>query len=511
MKLSNKKIMPGLFIIASYLLIIVFRGFNYASGDVVDVMSYARYLQDNQLYNFDFYIQNISKIIPNERFIFSSLLSLMGSWIRFLPFIIHSVCIFIFIYFLYKIASLYIKSISLIFLMILTLLIPFAKVSLGGNELYYNMFIASFVAKVFGMASLYFFLTKRFTPVYILIIIATLIHPTVGIQLFIIYTLTIIFDDIISRKPFLRERYTGMLFYIITAGVYVLILFMKVESKNMNDDLYFEIFEFRNAHHFFPQYFPVSAYMVEGILIISGIFIMIRNRMNTLLRISLIILSGAIVYSFGVLVIKSDFILGTQWFKATIWLELVSLIAIFKFADELRFNYKLKSYNNQVLIIFIILTLAIVPMIFFGNKFFVSKPYEFAYGMNISPEEDIGILAKKYTPKNATFIYPVEFTGFKVYSERSAYIDFKSVVHRKDALPEWYSRIKEVYGIDIKDRRSGVNMFEKAGKNYSEINNEKLKILSQKGVDYIVQYSHVEMKLPILTQNREFKIYKLSL
>jgi arsenate reductase-like glutaredoxin family protein len=68
-----------------------------------------------------------------------------------------------------------------------------------------------------------------------------------------------------------------------------------------------------------------------------------------------------------------------------------------------------------------------------------------------------------------------------------------------------------VYGIDIKDRRSGVNMFEKAGKNYSEINNEKLKILSQKGVDYIVQYSDVEMKLPILTQNREFKIYKLSL
>lgn len=54
--------------------------------------------------------------------------------------------------------------------------------------------------------------------------------------------------------------------------------------------------------------------------------------------------------------------------------------------------------------------------------------------MNNSVEKDIGLDEKNLTGNDAVFIYPVDFTGFKVYSERSTFIDFKSGVHHKEVL-----------------------------------------------------------------------------
>ena len=89
--------------------------------------------------------------------------------------------------------------------------------------------------------------------------------------------------------------------------------------------------------------------------------------------------------------------------------------------------------------------------------------------MNLTQEEEIGLLAKQNTPKYAVFIYPMEFTGFKFYSERSIYVDFKSVVHRKDVLGNWYHRINMIYGVDINTRRERENLFKKAKENYLNI------------------------------------------
>ena len=232
--------------------------------------------------------------------------------------------------------------------------------------------------------------------------------------------------------------------------------------------------------------------------------------MHDLILICSVIIAGMIFYAIGVTVFKSDIIMSTQWFKATIWLELISLLAIFIYIENLWSKLKQKFTDNAVLVTLFLVSFISIFLIRTDSAYFDIKPYRFYYGMNISEEEDIGLKAKNLTGKDAVFIYPVDFTGFKVYSERSAYIDFKSVVHRKDALGEWYSKIKEVYGIDIHDRRSGQNLFSIADKKYTTLGPDKLKELKGKGVDYMVQDKETDFILPVVAQNKKFKVYILK-
>ncbi len=511
MKWANKNIEFFIYLLIVYLLILVFKGFNYASNDVVDVMAYARYLQDNTLFNSDFYVTHIAGTIPNERFIFSGFLSLLGTYLTWMPFVLHIIATLIFLTGIFRIFSLYLDSKPLIWLSILILLFPLYKFNLGGNELFYNMFIASYIAKVIGVWAIYFFLKNKYFISFILLIFSTLLHPTVGGQLFIIFIAAMLVNYIIgSKNENRRKTFWGIILYLLIAGIYLGLLLKEVNNPGISDKEYFEIFEFRNAHHFFPRYFPLKSYYIEILLYILGIYFMIIYKYENLLKLSLIIILGIIVYLTGAFLFEISLILSTQWFKSTIWLELFSLIAVMKYFEK-EFPVVLKSYFNKVLLIFLsIITLTSSILAVSGFSYFRQKPYRLFYGLNLSQEEDLGIKIKDNTEKNAVFVYPIEFTGFKFYSERSAYIDFKSVVHRRDALGEWYKRIKQIYGIDINTRKSGKNLFAIAKDNYKKVDIEKLSELKNLGIDYMVQYNDVVLDLPVIIKNNKYKVYQIK-
>lgn len=507
--LSNK-IEYFLFLLSVFALIIIFKGLNYASNDVVDVMSYARHLQDSSLFSKDFYVSNIASHLPNERIVFSGFLALFGKGLTFMPIVLHSIFTLIFLSGLYKILSLYINSKSLRWITILILLIPLYKFNLGGNELYYNMFISSFAAKTIGVWVIYFFLVNKKSYSFLLLIPATFFHPTVGLQLFILLCSGFVVDYFMhSNKPLKKNTKISLLLYVLIAGTYVYLLLTGVEQGGVDKDKYFEIFEFRNAHHFFPQYFPLKSYYVEIMIYVAGIYFMIIYKMDELLKLSFIIILGIIIYLIGIYGFKMTLILDSQWFKSTIWLELFSLIAIMKYFENEFGFIKFKAFDKITLSGMFFLNLVAVILIIGGNEYFKEKPYEFVYGLNLTPEEDIGVKIKEFSNKNDIFVYPMEFTGFKFYSERNAYVDFKSVVHRRDVLGEWYDRIKEVYGIDINTRRSGKDVFKAAKEKYKNIDNSQLLKLNEKGVDFIVQYNDVELNLPVVVKNEKYKVYKI--
>ena len=127
----------------------------------------------------------------------------------------------------------------------------------------------------------------------------------------------------------------------------------------------------------------------------------------------------------------------------------------------------------------------------------------------MSAEAEIALIAKDKTRIDATFIVPMHFTSFKYYSERSLYIDYKSVVHRKDALLLWYTRIQDVYHIDISDRQKGEDLYKLAKINYSNLDLEAMQALKEKGIDYLVTYSSVNYPLEIISSNEDYIIYKL--
>ena len=508
MKWINKNIEFFFYLISTFAIILVFKGFNYASNDVVDVMSYAKHLQDNTLFSNDFYVSHISTVVPNERYIFSTLLSLFGNALNWLPFFFHSIATLVFLMGLYRIFALFLTSKPLIWISILVLLLPLYKFNLGGNELFYNMFIASYVAKVFGIWAVYYFLKGEKFYSFILIIFSTLMHPAVGAQLFIIFVASGIVGYMSDNVHKINKKtLMGIGLYFVIAGVYIAILLKEVNNPGISDSEYFKIFEFRNAHHFFPQYFPLRSYYVELLLYVVGIYFMVIYKMEKLLNLSLVIILGIMIYLIGAFVFGLPLILSTQWFKSTIWLELFSLIAVMKYFEN-EFQFIKKAFFSKFVFTGLNATaMVVIIMALAGFNYFKQKPYRFVYGKNMSQEEDIGLKVKALTDKNAVFVYPMEFTGFKFYSERNAYIDFKSIVHRRDALGEWYKRINDIYGVDFDTRHSGKDIFKEAKKNFAKIDKSKLQYLKESGVEYIVEYRDVDLNLPVLVENSRYIVY----
>lgn len=508
----DNKLKSILFLVFTYLIILVFRGFEYASNDVVDVMSYARYLQDSSLFSKDFYIQNIITSMPNERIVFSYILSNFGFLLVWLPFAMHFAFTLLFLLGLFKISNIYIKSKGMIWLMILVLLGPLYKFNLGGNELFYNMFIASYVAKVFGVWAVYYILKDKRTFSYLLLIISTLLHPTVGGQLFILFVLMELYYLIFEKRQFELniKKIFPIFLYLFVAGYYLWLLLNAVNKSGVGNEKYFEIFEFRNAHHFFPQYFSIKNYIIEIAIYTIGLYSMFKWKYKRLLILSIIIILGIVVYVFGVLVFKIPLVLSTQWFKSTIWLELFSLIAITSYLSELLNQILRLKIDNIIFYGIGGISILLLVLSLSGVSYFKQKSYSFWSGLDLSEEEDIGLKVKSYSDKDAVFIYPMEFTGFKFYSERSAYIDFKSVVHRKDVLGEWYNRIERIYKIDITTRKSGEDLFKVAKSKYLEMDSEDIKYYKGLGINYLVQYSESSIALPIVVQNSRFKVYRIK-
>src|SRR5690606_21074202 len=87
-----------------------------------------------------------------------------------------------------------------------------------------------------------------------------------------------------------------------------------------------EILQFRLSHHFIPSTFPLISWIVTGILSI----IAITTFKGNLRRFGLIIVAGCILYF--VLYENLGWVKVTysQWYKTTIWLEYLGIVALFR-------------------------------------------------------------------------------------------------------------------------------------------------------------------------------------
>ncbi len=491
------------------MLLLAFRGFVFASSDMVEVINYSKHMIHSDLFSNDFYVSNISKVLPNERVVFSSVLKMLIGNFKYSIFAVHFLLTITMLIGLYLISSIYIKQKVFRWLTILILFGPLYKINLGGNELYYNMLISSFVAKVFGVWAFYSYLSSKKAIAIILILIATIIHPTVGSQLFIIVVLVMIFNYTYRGKGSLgAQEILSIVLYLAIGGGYIFYLLRAVHDFGIDKGLYFDIFEFRVPHHFFPQYFPLKSYIIEIILYSVGGFFMVKSKMTEMLTISLTIVIGIFIYIIGIFVFKMPFVLNTQWFKATIWLELFSLIAIVASIDK---AIVLSEILNQVAFTLIIgLCIFVWILIVAGNSYFSQKPYQFCQNNDLYEEEKLGNLVREATKKDDIFVWPIDFSGFKFYSERGAFVDYKSVVHRGSVLREWYKRIKLIYGIDINTRRENGGVKQKAIAFYKNMGIDDIKVFKSKGIDYIVQYADVRLNLKILLKTKSYIVYNLK-
>lgn len=466
-------------------LIISIKGYQFGFSDHAEVLPLILHQANKELYANDLYIQTITHIFPHERWLFCVFIALVPGFLAYKFFFIYIIFAYFLIVGLLKL-NLYLSS-SILISTFSTLgtIILMDGINTGGNELFYNFLVPSLVAKALCVWGWYFFLIDKpkYTYSYVLWSLASFAQPLVGAQCFFLgFGIQVILFMV--GNPW-RWHF---LLWLGLAGPWIVALII---ANNKSGDVW-DFLLFRDAHHYYPASFPtLHLVVVWGLALIA----LASHSWNQKTRIlTLLIIGGAIIYTIGIQA-HSSLILKTQWFKTTIWLEAIGVLGFLQLS-HLIIQRKI-WFAVSVLSVFILFTLVKWSL----------PPYHFPWLTPYNDEIRIAQEAKKNTPIDAVFVVPFDFSAFRYFSERSIYVDYKSVAHHGLYFQKWQPRIQKIYGLELK-LPGDVNLHKTvATQNYNQrVHNE----ISSLPIDYVILDTIKKLEWPLVAQAGRYNLYKVK-
>ncbi|MBI5540598.1 MAG: hypothetical protein HY951_11105 [Bacteroidia bacterium] len=494
--------------IAVYVLLFLHHGYELGRSDHAQA-AYGFYLNNNSLYANDFYIQSLAHQTPNERTFYGYFISLAGKNLSFLSFVFHFLFSIMLLLGVRKIASKFIQSEWVRWLAIMALFIGFYNIHIGSNELYYNSFIPSLPAKAIGVWGLWLFIKKKYFLASLLFSCSLLFQPLVGIQLLVVSSLVILLTSVKSDKKII---FKNLMLLILPSTVislpFIIPAITKYNEVYVPGKYIFDVFfSFRNPHHFIPSYFPLRNYMI--LIPLFGVALLYyKNKISEIMYFVFVVLMGCIVYSFFVEILHNQTVASTQWFKSTIWVEMLGVIALFAILEkavkqiiEARI-FKWKRLINAGIVIFVIIVISLFPY-----KLPWKVKYDFEPYLSTDAAVEISRIAKNKTPVNACFVVPIDFTELKFHGQRSTYVDYKLPVHSKAGIVEWMQRVTCVYKIDYRGKLRGFDVTRQANENYNDLTEQSFIALKKFGVTHVLTHISQKLSFERVGENSEYVIY----
>ena len=214
-------------------------------------------------------------------------------------------------------------------------MIPLNDFTLGNVDLYSECFQASGLAVAIVVWAINYFWDRKFLTASLLISISTFIQLLEGLDVMLVLS-AILFFAVIRKETELNVflKFTGI--YLFTAGIYLFLILMKksIAANISNEELFKILFEFRHPHHFIFSSFPkIKTVVFFTLAAFSMLFYSLRSK--TIFQFVLLGLVGTFVYAFAVDNLHNIFIGNFQFYKVTIWIKFLGVIAMFGFAVEL--------------------------------------------------------------------------------------------------------------------------------------------------------------------------------
>ncbi|MCB0689177.1 MAG: hypothetical protein KDC53_21715, partial [Saprospiraceae bacterium] len=403
-----------LFIFLLYITIIAYHGYRFGDEDMTETLSYALYLNDHSLYPNDVYIQAVGKSLLNERFPFTMTLYLFVDHLDWACFILHFISSILLIAGLWKVGKIFLRHPLFQLAFILTSLILSYHINLGGNEIWYNYYVPSQLAKSIGIWAFIFWLEHKRTSGYLLAALSTFAQPVVGAQLALLFLLT----DLIPWTKKNGKLLRAPLLYAVTAGVWVAAVFISnlVTDQTITSAEFYNIMEARLAHHFFPSYYPLRSWIILVPLMSGGAFLWKRLDLR-IYRFFLWAFLGMLIYLIGIEWLQISSLLSIQWFKITVWLKPLSILAFLWLIEQ----YFPPIPAVSTLISALLLLVLSVIQISGTYRLFKDRPYHFPTTNYFTEEMDMGRKMLESLPDDACILIPPQVTGIRYFSRRSLY------------------------------------------------------------------------------------------
>ncbi len=493
-------------------ILLLFRhGYTFGSGDQSEMLPYAKFLINNSLYASDFYIQSIAASVPNERYVFSLLLSLLGDKLEWAVFVLHFITTMLMVLGLYRVAVKGLTTEGGQWVATLMPVLFLYGINLGGNELYYNAFLPSYVAQVIGLWVFVALLNNRVFEGYVFLMLMTYIHPLIGVQLWLLVSLTylsiyLLKIENIKWQPLL----TLNLLYIAAVGFFIFRIKNGYDSGGVSAQQFLDIIAFRAPHHYFPHTFPIKNWLILALPFYIGW----RASNSIVWFVFRWIAVGLVVYVLGVYFFKNPTPLSTQWFSTTVWVKVFSFFITLSLIERIFVKAQLldKFLNSKTLIVNTLMVASLGAIVCMSPqlRLFQQKDYNFPFFINGSPEVTISKLAKEKTPLDALFLIPADLSEFRYWSERSSYVDYKATNHRQAAFAEWYDRIQKVYKISLADRQNGANLTVIANEHFQKLTEaDFLQFAKNQHVTHVLIYKNVVLNFEKVADTEGYVIYKL--
>lgn len=468
-------------------------GYQFGHNDQVETMSYVLLLQDKTLFQNDLFMQSLAAHEPNERSAFVYFMLPFANCLETATFGLHVLFLSLLVAALLRIARLFIGNRLLAAAVVLVSLGIGYMITLGGVDLYYNTFQGGNIAIAICAWAIFFFLTKRYKRAAILLAVASPFQILVGLNTFLLLSLMLFADFIFpisvqSIKSTAAKRFFQFIaIYICTAGVYFFLVIIKKQQADCslsNKEFFDLIFDFRNAHHFLIEHFPVKKSLLFVALYTMGLIAAYKVHK----AIFKFLLAGGLIVLFYTIVTETTHwvpVASFQFYILTAWLKFFALIAAFAMLSRI-----LPKISIPPIYTLLILSVAIlITSTGFATNQLQRKnvPYEFGSRYKtINTEIDICIKAKSLSDKGALFIHPFEFSALKYFGQRSAYAEFKAGLHQKCGVKEWHDRLQEVYGINKKMTEKGFALQEIANTHLQNLSADEWQVLKLKGITHAI-------------------------
>jgi hypothetical protein len=461
-------------------------------------------------------VQSVAKNVPNERYVVGLLLSFFGKknleWAVFLLHFAFSMALFLG---LFELAKRYIKQEGWIWIALLALFLPMYKFNLGGNDLYYNELLSSNMSKAVGVWAILFFLREKYLFFAGLAIVATLLHPLAGLQVFCLcfgaYTINAVFFEkkwnFESHKSFVISS----LAYVSLGGSWLFLLLKNFNATKITADEFFEFIQFRAAHHFIPSVFGQKNYVVMSVLLVFGLYFFYKKE-KKVLGIFLTSIFVAILYSMATEVFHSPLFFATQWFKTTIWLKAFAVLAIFAWISERAFLQFVTFFNFINVGKTVLLSLAVYCFFQIKNPNgrFANKTYSLPNEVYQNRSDiAIALKIKDLVPRNSVFVQPASLTSLKFFSEKSSFVDVKANVQTKDGFKNWYERVQKVYQLNLTNRDFSKSLFVQADEKFYQLREADFLALKKEGVTHILTKKTHQLNFLKVDENEEYVVYAI--
>ncbi len=493
---------------AVYALMLLRWGYEFGRNDQMQTLAYTEFLAQEVAgeatdWPRDFYLQGIHERIPNERYVFSRLWVPFAEHMAVVSLLGHVLFSLLLLHALWLLGGLWIRSLLLRLALPLLLFIPLYGVSLGGNELWYNSFFVSNVVKVLGLYAVLALLKGRRAWAFLGAGVATLLQPVVGLHLFGLCLGASLWEGwhrsrrssalrTKSNTRFWKQVAFGAVIWLLSGGIWILFLKLHFEEEALSGtDRFFDIlYVFRAPHHYWPPSWSAKDWVLEGGLLLFGlVWFSLRamhpappgeNSTRRAQRVQGLFLAGFLaagLYALAMPLLRPVWLGAVQGFKSTIFLEAFAVLALLAAVQDF-LPFLVRPFWKRSGVAALLLAGLVAGGVLWAapERLPWNVPHDFALDYSTPPSAstpevqwddwdyalDIALHIRAAVPRDALFAHPIGFTELKFHGRRSAYVDYKVLVHTRAAMHEWARRIDLLYGLSPEGERLLYNRSEAA-------------------------------------------------